>query len=198
MRYVLILSCLLANIAMPAHATVIDFEAQAAGTGGLLTGVPDSPLTVGNVTFTGGELRNAEVGLAADQTGVYASQGLFGSGETNPLTITFSVPVSAFSLFVVNGDDARSYTVADNAGDSLSKTLPSAGALGAAVFSLSGTGITAVTIASANAAAWDFAIDNVSSTAQAGPATVPEPSPAVLVLMGAAMMAFRIPRLFQR
>jgi hypothetical protein len=72
-------------LALPVGATVIDFEAQAADRGGDLTGIPDSPLTIGIATFTGGELLRGEVGLNADPTGVYASEGLFGSGETNPL-----------------------------------------------------------------------------------------------------------------
>ena len=120
----------------PAMATVINFDAQAADRGGNLTGIPDSPLTIGIATFSGGELLNAEVGLNADQTGVYATQGLFGSGETNPVMITFASPIEGFSIFVANGDDARSYAVSDNLGDSITKSLPSAGALGAAIFSL--------------------------------------------------------------
>ena len=176
---------LLAGVA-PAMATVIDFDAQAAGRGGNLTGIPDSPLTIGIATFTGGELVNAEVGLNADQTGVCATEGLFGSGETNPLVITFALPVDAFSLFVANGDDTRSYTVSDNLGDSITKSLPSAGALGAATFSLLGNGITTVNITSANTGAWDFAIDNVSFST---PTSVPEPEALLLVGAGSIFLA---------
>lgn len=173
-----------------AHADVINFDAQAAGGGGLLTGIPDSPLTIGIATFTGGELRDGEIGLNADATGVYATQGLFGSGESNPLVITFAQPVSSFSLFVANGDDARMYTVSDNLGDSLTQSLPSAGALGAAVFSLAGKNINSVDITSANAAAWDFAIDDVQFTPSAvAPAAVPEPGPGALLLAGLALLA---------
>jgi hypothetical protein len=39
------------TLARPANATVIDFEAQAAGRGGSFTGIPDSPLTIGIATF---------------------------------------------------------------------------------------------------------------------------------------------------
>jgi len=170
----------------PAPATVIDFEAQAASRGGNLTGVPDSPLTIGLATFTGGELLNAEVGLNVDQTGVYATEGLFGSGETNPMVITFASPVDAFSVFVVNGDDTRSYTVSDNLGDSITKSLPSAGALGAATFSLSSNGITTAEITSANTDAWDFAIDDVSFSA---PTSVPEPEALFLVGAGSIVLA---------
>jgi hypothetical protein len=172
---------------MPAKGTVIDFEAQAANHGGNLTGIPDSPLTLGIATFTGGELRAAEIGLNADQTGVYASQGLFGSGETDPLVITFASPVDDFSVFVANGDDVRSYTVSDDMGDSITKSLPSAGSLGSATFSLPASNITAVSISSANTDAWDFAIDNVSFVA------APEPTSLLLVGAGAVLLAL-IPR----
>src|ERR1700733_7132564 len=105
--------------APPAMTEVIDFESQTLMRGGNLTGISDSPLTIGSAVFTGGELLNGEVGLNADQTGVYASEGLFGSGDTNPLVITFSSPVSGFSIYVVNDDAAQSYTVSDNLGDSV-------------------------------------------------------------------------------
>ena len=88
------LGLLLRLASAPASASVIDFEAQAANRGGNLTGIPDSPLTIGIATFTGGELRSGLINLRADETGVYASEGLFGSGETNPLVITFATPVS--------------------------------------------------------------------------------------------------------
>jgi len=171
----------------PATATVINYDSQAANRGGNLTGIPDSPLTIGIATFSGGELLNAEVGLDADQTGIYATQGLFGSGETNPLVITFAAPVDEFSVFVANGDDVRSYKVSDNLGDSVTKSLPSAGALGAASFSLPGNGITTVYVTSANGDAWDFAIDNVSFIA--GTST-PEPESFLLVGAGSILLAF--------
>jgi hypothetical protein len=171
---------------MPAAGTVVDFEAQAASRGGNLTGVPDSPLAIGLATLTGGELLSAEVGLNVDQTGVYATEGLFGSGETNPLVITFASAVAAFSVIVANGDDTRSYTVSDNLGDSITKSLPSAGALGAATFSLRGNGITTVEITSTNTDAWDFAIDDVSFSA---PTSVPEPDAFLLVGAGSIVLA---------
>jgi hypothetical protein len=183
--------------ALPA-ATSINFEAQACNTGGNLIGIPDSPLAIGIATFTGGELRDGEIGLNADQTGVYASEGLFGSGETNPLVITFASPVSKFSVFVANGDDVQSYTVSDNLGDSVTMSLASAGGLGAATFSLPGSGLTTVDLASANANAWDFAIDNVNFT----PAiSTPEPKSLLLLAAGVVLLAAvrrRQLRLWQR
>jgi hypothetical protein len=167
-----------------ASADVIDFEAQAANAGGFLTGIPDSPLTIGIATFTGGELRQAEEGLPADQTGVYATQGLFG-GDSNPLTITFSAPVDGFSILVANGDaQNQSYTVADDIGGAVTKQLALSGALSGstATFALPGNDIASVTISSSNSNFWNFAIDNVTFTA----AAVPEP--ATLGLCGAALL----------
>jgi hypothetical protein len=165
------------TMAVSTGATVINFEAEAANTGGSLTGIPNLPFTIDGATFTDGELRGGELGLNADTTGVYASDGLFGSGETNPLVIRFAAPVENLSILVLNGDDARNYTVSDNIGESLTNSLASAGGLGAATFSLPGNEITTLTINSANADAWDFAIDNVTFTVAA---PTPEPEPLLL------------------
>ena len=169
----------------PASATIIDFEAQAANRGGNLTGIPDSPLTIGTATFTGGELRSGLINLPADETGVYASEGLFGSGETNPLVITFATPVSDFSVLVANGDaQNQTYTVSDELGDSASVTLALSGSLNnaAKTVALSGSDITTVSITSANVSFWNFAIDNVTFSA------VPEPMSVSLVLVGLGVM----------
>jgi hypothetical protein len=172
---------LLTLASSPVSATVIDFETQAANRGGTLTGIPDSPLTIGIATFTGGELRNALINLPADETGIYVSQGLFGSGETNPLVITFAMPVSGFSLLVANGDSQnQTYTVSDDLGDSTTVTLALAGSLNnaARTVALPGSGIRTVSITSANANFWNFAIDDVTFSA------VPEPMSVSFVLGG--------------
>jgi len=165
----------------PVSATVIDFETQAANRGGSLTGIPDSPLSIGIATFTGGELRNGLINLPADETGIYVSEGLFGSGETNPLVITFAMPVSGFSVLVANGDSQnQTYTVSDDLGDSAIVTLALAGSLtnAARTVALPGSGIRTVSITSANANFWNFAIDNVTFSA------VPEPMSVSFVLSG--------------
>ena len=172
---------LLTLASSPVSATVIDFETQAANRGGNLTGIPDSPLTIGIATFTGGELRNGLINLPADETGIYVSEGLFGSGETNPLVITFAMPVSGFSVLVANGDSQnQTYTVSDDLGDSAIVTLALAGSLtnAARTVALPGSGIRTVSITSANANFWNFAIDNVTFSA------VPEPMSVSFVLSG--------------
>jgi hypothetical protein len=170
----------------PATATTIDFDVQAGNRGGNLTGIPDSPLMIGIATLTGGELLSGEVGLNADTTGIYASEGLFGSGETNPLVITFTMPVQNFSVFVLNGDDTRSYTVSDNLGNSITKSLASAGALGGAEFALPGSGLSTVEISSANADAWDFAVDNLTFTDVTN--STPEPEASLLLSAGLGLL----------
>lgn len=172
--------------APPAFSEVIDFESQTVLRGGNLTGIPDSPLSIGIATFTGGELLRGEVGLNADQTGVYATEGVFGSGETNPLVITFSSPVNNFSVYVANGNDEETYTVSDNVGDSVTMSLASASEQGAALFSLPANSLTTVDITSADSNAWNFAIDNVTFDAAA---PVPEPGPPLLLAAGLVLIA---------
>jgi len=173
--------CMLLLAVAPASASVVDFEAQAANHGGSLTGIPDSPLTFGIATFTGGELRGGLINFPADETGVYASEGLFGSGETNPLVIAFATPVHNFSVLVANGDSQnQTYTLSDNLGDSTTFALALSGSLSnsARTVSLPGDGITSVLITSANTDFWNFAIDDVTFTA------VPEPASGLLLAMG--------------
>jgi hypothetical protein len=167
--------CMLMLAAAPASADVVEFEAQAANRGGNLTGFPDSPLTIGIATFTGGELRHGLINFPADETGVYASEGLFGPGETNQLVISFATPVRDFSVLVANGDSQnQTYTVSDDLGDSKTFMLALSGSLSnaATTVSLPGDGIRSVLITSANTEFWNFAIDNVTFTAVSEPRKV--------------------------
>jgi hypothetical protein len=174
---------------LPASADVIDFETQAASAGNFITAA-DPALTIGPATFTGGQLLQSELGLPADQTGVYAT-AVFGIGEINPLTIDFSIPVNGFSVVVANGGAAQNYTVTSNVGDVVTKSLPVAGAGGAATFALSGTDISTVSIAASTpgiSAGWNFAVDNVTFT------PAPEPGSGWLLLVVWAGVALRIPK----
>jgi hypothetical protein len=175
------LTALLVGAVVPARADLIDFEAQGAGAPPTFTGILNSPLVIGIATFTGGQLLNHSVG-GADTTAVYATSNLLGGAYTDPLTITFSAPVSAFSIDVANNLD-DTYTVRDNLGGSESLLLP---ANTIQLFTLPGGGITSVTIGSSSTSSWDFAIDNVQFT----PATsaVPEPSALLLVASTIGLM----------
>jgi hypothetical protein len=160
-----------------AKADIVDFEAQGAGRGDMFTGIPDSPLVIGIATFAGGELLNMETLSPADETAVYATTD-FGSGYTNPLVITFSQPVSNFTILVVNGQPRQDYTVADNLGASQTINLMFTDA---ATFMLSGSGITSVTITAPDfPTVWDFSIDNVTFSTST-------PEPASLLLFGTGL-----------
>jgi hypothetical protein len=170
--------CVVSVASIASGATIIDFEPQAANAGPFLTGIPDSPLTIGIATFTGGELRHAEIGLF-NQTGVYATEGVFGS-DSNPIHIQFSTPINDFSVNVLNGENTQTYTVSDNLGETMTASTASAGAGGSALFTLPGLGITSVDISSANMIGWNFAIDQVSFD--------PTPEPASLGLVGLVLL----------
>jgi hypothetical protein len=158
------------------QATTIDFEAQAGGatpTG--FNNHVDSQLTIGVATFRGGELLKNEAG-GTDKTAVYATLAGTTSpypaaGYLNPITITFSQAVSAFSLILTN-NLADTYTVSDNQGGTQSLAL-SAGV--SQLFTLNDTGITSVSIGASDVTLDDFAIDNVLFTQGSAPATAPEP-----------------------
>lgn len=151
-----------------ATTTTIDFEAF---TGPSLFCPPAlSPLTIGVATFTGGTVLTAAANSPADQTSMYGTANICSStGYSDTLTITFSRPVSDFSALVVNGNTVTvSYTVADDAGGSVTKSLvanlPAPG--GADTFSLPDDGITSVTIGlTTPSAVYDFFIDDVQFTA---------------------------------
>jgi hypothetical protein len=122
------------------------------------------PLTIGDATFSGGVVMSQVTNLPADQTTVY---GTFNCpGYSNTITITLATPVLDFSVEVLNGDIMTvSYTVADDLGGTVTKTLAANVNSGAATFSLPDAGITSVTVSeTAPNSFWDFFIDNVSFT----------------------------------
>jgi hypothetical protein len=147
-----------------AATTTIDFEAQ--GPGPSLFCPPPQTLTIGVATFSGGALLTAATNLPADQTTVYGTAAPC-AGYAPVITITFSRPVSNFSVLVLNGEATTvSYTVADNLGGTVTKSLVANVSSGADTFTLPDAGITSVTIRRTTSSAfWDFLIDNVSFTA---------------------------------
>ena len=175
-------------IGAPAQAaTVIDFEAQGASAPNGFTGSLNSPLVIGIATFTGGQLLRNQAG-GVDTTAVYATTNQTAGSYTDPLTITFSQPVSGFSIVVTN-EFPDTYIVADNKGGSSS--LPVNGNTNQ-VFTLPDSGITSVTVASNLTFAWDFAIDNVTFT----PALAVAPEPATYLPVASGL--FGVLSIFKR
>lgn len=149
-----------------ATTTTIDFETI---TGPSLFCPPAlSPLNIGIATFTGGTVLTAATNLPADQTSVYGTASVCTStGYADTLTITFSRPVSDFSVLVLNGNTVTvSYSVTDDLGGSVTKSLVSNVNSGADTFSLPDDGITSVSIGlTSPSAVYDFLIDDVQFTA---------------------------------
>ena len=145
-----------------AATTTIDFESLS---GPSLFCPTAAPVTIGAATFSGGAIMTAVTNLPADQTTVYGTANC--PGYAPAITITFSMPVSDFSVRVLNGENATvSYTVASDLGGTVTKSLGSNIGSGADTFALPDTGITSVTITrGTSASTWDFFIDDVAFTA---------------------------------
>ena len=80
--------------------------------------------------------------------------------------------VDALGILVANGDSQnQSYTLSDNLGETVTKQLALSGSVSGstATVALPGSGITRVTISSANPDFWNFAIDDVTFTTTAAP-----------------------------
>jgi len=145
-----------------AATTTIDFDSLS---GPSLFCPTAAPVTIGAATFSGGAIMTAVLNLPADQTTVYATANC--PGYAPAITITFSVPVSNFSVLVLNGETSTvTYTVASDLGGTVTKSLLSNLSSGADTFTLPDAGITSVTITrGTSATTWDFFIDDVAFTA---------------------------------
>ncbi len=146
-----------------AATTTIDFESLSGPS--LFCAPAAPPLTIGVATFSGGVIMTAVTNLPADQTTVY---GTFNCpGYAPAITITFSTPVSNFSVLVLNGETSTvSYTVASDLGGTVTNSLVANFSSGADTFTLPDSGITSVTITRTTPSnVWDFFIDDVAFTA---------------------------------
>src|SRR6476659_2790351 len=116
------------------RATVIDFESLTGSStfaaAGNATDLNISTV-IGTVTISGGVILTNATNLPANETSIYGTAGnaanigvTTGTGFTNPLTITFPVPITNFFVDVLNGNiQDVTYQVADNNGNSNTSTL---------------------------------------------------------------------------
>ena len=176
MRHLLSLLCSVslsvmgAGISAHAAPITINFESEAASAPSMFTGQLNSPITIGQATFTGGQLLNNETN-SQDQSGVYATRYNMGDAYSNPITITFASAVSDFSVFITN-NLASNFQLTDNFGNVANSYI---GYNDGRTLSLSGSGITSVQITQLSSDYFDFALDNVTFT-PAAVASTPEPS----------------------
>jgi hypothetical protein len=116
------------------------------------------PLSIGPVTFQGGELLNGETGFSSDETVVYAITNLR-PGYGPAMTIDFATPVSGVSFLLTNFDNGQ-FLVSDSQGGSQSFNLvlsdPSP------FITMAESNVTQLTIQTVEPQYFDFAIDNVS------------------------------------
>jgi hypothetical protein len=167
-----------------AHADIITFDAEGF-TGPSTGGGPNAdvtvPTSIGDVTFSNGEILTNETFLPADETSLYFN-AYFNAGSTgSTMTITFPAPINNFFLDLYNGevyDDI--FTVSDNTGESTTVDIAPNSSGGNALISFPAVG-DVVTITTSDPG-YDFSIDNIGFD-QATPG-VPEPAAWALMLVG--------------
>jgi hypothetical protein len=202
---------LFAATAAASFAATIDFENQCPSDQQTIG--PCSALfrTVGNaetltiatpfgpVKIQGGALFDGIANLPADESVVYGTAGnasdigvTTGSGFTNPLTITFPIPITVFSLDVLNGNTVSvRYRLSDNRGNSASFDLAPNFSGGLQHIGLSTTGTVveldaATGQSTSSGITWDFLIDNINFNAVG----TPEPASALLIGTGLIALGF--------
>jgi hypothetical protein len=190
MRRILIISlvtCAAALMAVQAKADEVNFEDQPAGSSTF--GAPAQTLVYNfgglTATFSGGTILTDETSQSTDDSNVYATAS-FGSGDTNPLVITFNQAIQNFQIEILNAI-AGSYTMSDNAGHSLAFSLATTGgSLATEGFAATGTKVSILFNGPPDGfATYDFAIDNV--TFDQPLSGVPEPGE--LTSLGAGLLA---------
>ena len=179
------------GVCQSAHATTIDFEDQA-GPSLFASAGPAQSIVEGTATFTGGVILTNATNLPADETSVYGTADTADPSLTNPLTVTFSSPITNFFLDVINGNTvAVDYTVADNLGNTATFLIAPNTSSGVQTIGFAATG-TIVTIAAGPAVGgccgFDFFIDNVHFN-EALPPGLTTPLPAALPLFASGLSA---------
>jgi hypothetical protein len=149
----------------PADATTVDFETLTGPSTFGAVAAPGAQTVVEDIaSFAGGVILDETANLPVNQTTVYGTAWFtnplpqFTNPMTNPLTITFSSPITNFFLDVISSQFIN-YTLADNAGHSATFALTANTLTGATRIGFAATG-TVVTLF-ADSPFWDFLIDNV-------------------------------------
>ena len=192
-KYLLILLfCVaLVSIRTQAFAVLINFDDQGLSGPQLFGGVMQviALTNVGgsgiDATFSGGVILTNATNFPANHTSVYGTYSGV-TGYTNPMTVTFSQPVSNFFLDLYNGwTSDRTFTVFDNSGNSTTVTLPPNTSSGQTLVSFSAAGsIISLQDVTIGVSTWDFLIDNIHFNEPLP--TVPEP--ATMLLLGAGLL----------
>jgi hypothetical protein len=183
-----------------ASAAVINFEDQPhGGTAFGFTPAQTLTYTFGSqtATFSGGLILTNEQLQTTDFSNVYATISVGSNTLTNPLTITFSQPVSNFSVDISNAA-AGDFEVFDNASHTDFFTLATTGGSShTTTFATAGTVISIQELTHVGPffpARFDFAIDNVMFDGPVVTGGVPEPSTWAMMILGfcgVGFMAYR-------
>jgi PEP-CTERM motif len=182
------LLCAFALTLVQARADLVTFEDQPSGPSIFAAAGPAQTLvyTFGTVTatFTGGVILTDESNETTDTSNVYATADFGSPTVTNPLTVTFNQPIKNFQIQILNAL-AGSYTMADNAGDSMNFSLAtSGGSIETEGFAAAGTQVNILYNGAPDN--FDFAIDNVTFDQPLGAST---PEPNTIPILGAGLLA---------
>ena len=162
-----------------ASADIINFE-QFLGPVNFVGAGPNQvliiPTSVGDVIFTGGLVLTEAASVPANQTSIYGT-AFFAETQSpaGTIVVTFPQNINNFFLNLYNGFVlSDTFTISDNAGNSVSSTLDPTSLLGTTLVSFPAAG-SVVTITTSNTF-WDFFIDDVGFN-EATPGTLPPPPP---------------------
>ncbi|MBX3636766.1 MAG: hypothetical protein KF683_15450 [Rubrivivax sp.] len=197
----------LASVSTQATASFINFDDQGLVGPSTFADASPSPQTIDitqgavTATFTGGVILTQTTNLPANQTSIYGTAS-FGTGLSNPLTISFSQPVTNLILDVLNGDTVvADFEVSDGVDTQIFSLAPNLSSGAATIGLLSTASNYTIRQTRGTANFWDFFIDNIRYNVNAdcdrtGCFTVPAPGSLALVLAG--LGAFALVRPVQR